>query len=58
MTNAQVLLQAAHILRETHPELSEKLVAIATANDFGTKWNARMDELGAKRGTISDLTSI
>lgn len=26
--------------------------------DFGTKWNQRMDELGARRGNISDLRSI
>jgi hypothetical protein len=26
--------------------------------DFGSKWNKRMDELGAQRGTINDLLSI
>jgi hypothetical protein len=26
--------------------------------DFGTAWNQRMNELGAERGTISDLLSI
>ena len=26
--------------------------------DFGTKWNERMDELGAERGTVEDLLSI
>lgn len=26
--------------------------------DFGTRWNKRMDELEARRGTIEDLKSI
>lgn len=28
------------------------------SGDFGTAWNDRMDQLGAKRGTVEDLRSI
>jgi len=35
-----------------------KQVVETVENDFGIQWNKRMDEIGAKRGTIDDLKNI
>ena len=42
----------------TKPDYGYIVVEPEKEEDFGTKWNKRMDELGAERGTIKDLLSI
>jgi hypothetical protein len=36
----------------------EALKVFKAKKDFGTKWNKRMKEIGAERGTIEDLKNI